>query len=367
MKQTFISILMMLLPMMASAEAVEIDGIWYELNADAKEAKVTNNPNKYSGDVTIPESVTKDGVQYNVTTIKESAFLECTGLTSITIGKSLKSIELLAFGGCEGLKAVHISDLKAWCEIAIESNPLTYARHLFLNGEEIKDLVIPSGVTSIGELAFTYCDLNTATIPEGVTSIAYQAFAHSKLTSVTIPEGVTSIDSHAFYDCGHLTSVTLPSSITKIGSNAFYACDGMSYVVSLIKEPFEIGGKSTMEITFDESVFDNATLYVPEGTLDKYQSTRGWKSFAHIVEGSGPDGTGLASVRSNPLQVESNGSILSISGAPKGAEINVYSLSGHKVGSAKATSGSADIITSLQAGEVGIVEIGSKTVKVVVK
>ena len=366
MKQTFISILMMLLPMLASAEAVEIDGIWYDLDADAKEAKVTSNPNNYSGDVVIPESVTKDGVQYDVTTIEESAFIACSKLTSITIGKSVKSIETLAFGGCEGLTAVHISDLKAWCEMVIESNPLTYARHLYLNGEEIKDLVIPSGVTSIGDKAFTYCDLTSVTFPSGVTSIGYQAFSHTKLTTVNFNADLTSIGSHAFYDCPKLVNVVIPGSVTQIGSNAFEGCNGLSFVVSLIEEPFEIG--YLFDSAFPQEVYNNITLYVPVGTIDKYQSTEGWKRFKHIEEGPGPGGgTGMAGLQSDPVLVRSNGGVLSISGAPEGAEINVYNLSGQKVGCATATSNTADVFTSLQTGEVGIVEIGSTTVKVVAK
>lgn len=57
MKQTFLSILLMLLPMLASADAVEIDGIWYNLITKIKEAEVTRNPNGYSENVEIPPSV----------------------------------------------------------------------------------------------------------------------------------------------------------------------------------------------------------------------------------------------------------------------------------------------------------------------
>lgn len=82
------------------AEAVEIDGIYYNLVTETKQAEVTENPNKYSGTVTIPESVTYNGVTYSVTSIGDYAFRLCSGLTSVTIGKGVKTIEYGAFSNC---------------------------------------------------------------------------------------------------------------------------------------------------------------------------------------------------------------------------------------------------------------------------
>ena len=60
----------------------------------------------------------------------------------------------------------------------------------------------------------------------------------------------------------------------------------MTTVVSLIENPFVIVGKSSSYRAFSENTFDNATLYVPVGTIDKYKATNGWKDFAYIVEGT---------------------------------------------------------------------------------
>ena len=90
----------MLLPMVASADAVEIDGIYYNLITEGNVAVVTQNPDKYTGSIMIPESVTYNNVDYSVTSIGAGAFEDCSDLTSVTIPNSVTSIERYAFNGC---------------------------------------------------------------------------------------------------------------------------------------------------------------------------------------------------------------------------------------------------------------------------
>ena len=99
-------------------------------------------------------------------------------------------------------------------------------------GNEIKEFVIPDGVTSIGDNAFYNCSgLSSVTIPNSVSSIGSSAFSGcSGLTSVTIGNSVTSIDNNAFYNCSGLTSVTIGNSVTSIGERAFYNCSGLRSV-----------------------------------------------------------------------------------------------------------------------------------------
>ena len=92
------------------------------------------------------------------------------------------------------------------------------------------DVVIPDGVTSIGDQAFHCGGLTSVTIPESVTSIGTLSFFMNGLTSVTIPEGVTSIGDRAFCCCNSLTSVTIPESVTSIGNSAFYECRRLTSV-----------------------------------------------------------------------------------------------------------------------------------------
>ena len=111
----------------------------------------------------------------------------------------------------------------------------------------------------------------------------------SGLTSITIPNSVTSIGWHAFSGCSKLTSVTIPNSVTSIGNSAFDGVD-IPTVVSLIENPFAITGKTSDSRTFTQNTFNNATLYVPNGTIEQYKATDGWKDFVFIEEGAGPGG-----------------------------------------------------------------------------
>jgi hypothetical protein len=230
--------------------------------------------------ITIPNSVTSIGVwafQYcsgltsvtisnNLTTIKESVFGDCTGLTSITIPNSVTSIERNAFGNCYRLTSVNISDLETWCKISFgdyNSNPLSYAHHLFLNGEEIKDLVIPNSVTSIGQYAFYAC---------------------SGLTSVTIPNSAKTIGDGAFSNCSGLTSITIGNGIQIINTKAFANCTELTDVYCLAENvPQMMNNKQTCTDAFEGSYIEYATLHVPAASVNAYKATAPWSNFKTIM------------------------------------------------------------------------------------
>ena len=202
-----------------------VDGIRYRLDKQEQTAVVYIQPFTISGDIVIPASVTFDGTNYSVSglynygnysntafggcnkltsialpegieEIGNWMFNNCSSLESVTIPKSIKEMNSYAFASCDALKSVYISDLEAWLKIVFQDNgnPLSNGADLYLNGEKVTELIIPAGVTSIGEYAFDGC---------------------KSLTCITIPEGVTSIGGYAFYNC---TSLTIYCELTEKAS-----------------------------------------------------------------------------------------------------------------------------------------------------
>lgn len=162
--------------------------------------------------------------------ILDSAFYNCSGLTSITIGNGVKIIGNDAFYNCTGLTSVKIG------------NGVTgIGDFAFRNCTGLTSITIPNSVTSIGHSVFRGCEsLTNVVISNRVPSIGLEFFAGCRsLTSITIPNSVTSIGRSAFLNCSSLTSVTLTDNVTNIGERAFSGCSS----IESITIPF-IGAKA---------------------------------------------------------------------------------------------------------------------------
>ena len=454
MRALFLSLAVLLsLPMMA--EKLEIDGINYELVAKAKQATVIKKSSgEYSGEVVIPESVEHEGTAYSVTSIGDRAFYNCSGLTSVTIpnsvesigndafcfcsgltsvtipnsvtsigdrafyycsgltsvtiGNSVTSIGGYAFRGCEGLTSVHISDIAAWCNIDFEdynSNPLDYAHHLYLNGEEVKDLVIPNSVTSIGGYAFRGCNvLTSVTIGNSVTSIGEYAFyGSSELLDVyCYAEKVPSTERNAFNSYYYLQHATLHVPAASIESyKAKRPWSDFGKIVGLSGEepeqpevpevekcatPMVTYVDGCLEISCETEGAEFVTNVVAEDAKKHYVSkiefsaTYNIEVFATkancensdtvsvalvwVENGNVDEESGVINVPASPVLVQGNGGILTVSGVVQNTEVVVYTISGTEVARAIATDGTATISTGLQSGTIVVVKFGNKSVKV---
>ena len=228
MKRTLLLILIFL-PMLASAQnAIEIDGIYYNLDSDAQTAEVTSNPNKYQGDVAIPSSVTHEEIEYSVTSIGVRAFYMSSNLTSVSIPNSMTTIERDAFRGCSNLTKVEINNNAIVSKDNPSSSPTPITSYF---GTQVEEYILGEDVTSIGSHAFFNCNnLTSVHMSDNVISIGEGAFQFCyNLTSVKMSDNITSIGQSAFSLCYKLTSITIPSSVTNIDW-VFDGCGSLSKV-----------------------------------------------------------------------------------------------------------------------------------------
>jgi len=298
-------LLALLLPATASAYDFEVDGIYYNINGN--NASVTyadddwDTPD-YSGDVTIPETVTYNGTTYSVTSIGELAFYFCSGLTSVTIGNSVTAIGESAFRGCSGLTSVTIpnsvtsigGEAFAYCSgltsVDIPNSVTSFGEAVFYSCSGLTSVTIGNSVTSIGDNAFSGCSgltsvnipnsvtyigegafsdcsgLTSVTIGNSVTSIGWSAFSGcSGLTSVIIPNSVTSIGWSAFSGCSGLTSVNIPNSVTAIGDGAFYGCSKIRTILFNAVNCMSIGSNAFRNVNLTNLQFGDSVQHIPAG------------------------------------------------------------------------------------------------------
>ena len=325
MKKLLVSLVLSFVVLASKAINFTVDGIYYytidstrvavgvDSEWDAVNSKMVYH--YYTGSLTIPSSVTYNEKTYKVTginiwgcseltsislpstleEIEQGGFSDCSQLTQITLPESLKKIGGFAFQSCDNIKEITIpasvreigqdaftlsgieklviKDLAAWCGVKKPGGFISSNTKVFLNDEEIKDLVIPDGVKIIEPNTFNgFKSIETVTVPAGVDSIGKNAFlgctditkvtAHDvaswcgihfgstmilqngtimmlsnpvcvsqnlyigneRLTELIIPEGVEEIGYSAFYRCLGITKVSLPSTLKKVGADAFADC-----------------------------------------------------------------------------------------------------------------------------------------------
>ena len=234
------------------------------------------------------DTITSVIIPEGVISIGACAFANCDELVEVTIPASVTVIGEHAFAGNDNFTKVNIFDLAAWCKIQFNNvfaNPLHYAHRLYVDGKAISELIIPEGVSTVGDYAFTglnhvisltlpdtlikigdgaffHCTrLRNVMMSEGVTHVGLGAFSMCEklqyteygngkylgteqnayrilvqptdwnFTDYTIHENTEIIAEHALAGCKKLTSIKVPDSVTVIGSEAFDSCTGLESVV----------------------------------------------------------------------------------------------------------------------------------------
>jgi hypothetical protein len=151
----------------------------------------------------------------------------------------------------------------------------------FSDCSSLTTITLPAGLTSIGDSAFYGCSsLTSVSLPAGLTSIGDEAFSWCRnLTTITLPAGLTSIGYMAFYDCRSLTTITLPASLTSIGNYVFDECISLGSITLASPQPPRLNGSL--------SISGSTLIYVPSAALNTYKNANGWKDYADRIQAAG--------------------------------------------------------------------------------
>lgn len=257
----------------------EVDGIYYSL-INANEVAVTHDYNhKYTGNVNIPETINYEGRTYTVTAIGGGAFEGCVNLTSVSIPNSVSSIGKWAFTSCTKLASINIPN-----------SVTSIGDYAFRNCIKLANVNIPNSVTTIGKKAFAYCySLTEITVPESVTTIDLTTFSYCySLAEVTWNARNCMLEYTYFDDedhlpfafCPSLKKIIIGSEVESIDDEIFCIYDpvynNIDTVMCLATQPPVIS-----EDCFWTHTYENATLCVPNESVDSYASATGWKEFVH--------------------------------------------------------------------------------------
>ena len=349
----------------------------------------------------VAESIYVNGSVINELTLAEGvssvgnyAFAYFKDLQSISFPESLSSIGDFAFGECNKLSVVNMP------------KTLTSIGRRAFYGTVIKEIIIPEGVTTIEEETFWgYQSMKKITLPSTMKTIKKDAFwcslVEELIVSANIPpvievgydgDGLSHIDKIAckvyvpqnsiqtykndsywgnFWtympidENGQSTSKCTMPIISYNNGKLSFSCDTEGAVFHSTITDNDITSYSTNEIslsaTYNISVYATAEGY---GKSDIATATLCWIDVEPKSEGLSNN---VAQVRANAVLIQSDNGRVTVSGLDYGTNIVIYSVSGHLIGSTKVQGNKTSIITNLKRGDIAIVKIGDKSVKVVMQ
>lgn len=265
----------------------------------------------------------------SVTIIRASAFYGCSSLKTLTIGNGIKNIYTQAFANCENLTDVY-------CHA--EKVPSTETDAFYGSYIEYATLHIPEGSVDLYKATDPWSRFGTLKPFSGEGGEEGEQEEPKKCEKPTIS-----------YRHGELSFAS--------------ATEGVDFVSDISDTDIKMhnGSKVNLSVTYTVSVYATKAGYENSETAI---ATLCWIDVDPKTEGID---NGVANVKAMPVLIQGEDGVLHISGVPEGTAINVYEIGGQLVGSAKASSDTTVIPTTLSQGSIAIVKINEKVVKVLVK
>lgn len=408
MKKYLICIVTILLPMVAKSQSVKIGNLYYSLNGD-KTATVISGTNSYEGEFEIPESITYNDISYTVTSIGRKAFYGCSKVTSITLPPTIISLGNWCFSGTR-ITSIIIPEQLTYISEGAFSNcgkletaimtKVKYINHMsFFGCSSLKSLNLPS-IESIAWEGLQYCtSLKSVSFGENLQSVADNAFnncnaisdiychsvsapwasntAFSNINNITLHVPSEGVDNYRtnlpWSEFGEIVSMSGDDNTQKcekpiIGfSNGklVLTCETQdAKIITTITNPdikTHVENEISLTATYNISAYATKAGYEDS---DIATATLSWIDKEPQTEGIV---TSIVNVPARALLIQNNEGYVIVQGLNDGERISVYTISGSEAGFAISHNGIAVVDTNLQSGSVGIVKVGEKSVKVVIK
>jgi len=220
--------------------------------------------------------------------IGDCMFRKCKSLKEILLPYTCVKIEDASFEDCNNLLKIGLFD-----------NIIAIGKWCFAGCSLLQEMNLPNSIKIIGEGTFERCmTLEHIVLPNGISTLYRSLFFNCpSLEEVIIPESVIDIENFVFALCSSLKSINIPNNVQVIGSGVFERCSSVEKVVigSSLKRSVSFGDFTNVKeihcrattppnCGFNDVVYNNATLYVPEGCYEAYYIAANWRNFKTIVE-----------------------------------------------------------------------------------
>lgn len=230
----------------------------------------------------------------SVDSICSHAFWNAYFLKDIQIGKGARKIMDDTFGRCFFLKTISVSPENPYFDSRNDCNAIieTSTNKLIIGCQQT---IIPETVNIIGKKAF--------------------ATSYSGMQYLNIPDNVYEVEDNAFEGLENLNAITFGQNINKLGEHILYDCTQLKKIHVIANTPPLIQ-KTTFDLnsTNKDHIYENAILYVPNGSIINYKCSEGWYKFKNIIEDNG------LSIKEHKINKE---------------KANIYDINGRKLNGTK--------------------------------